>query len=212
MSKNKLSVYVLVDRTGSMSSGWSETISALNRFVADAFDDKANDTSVSISFFDSYGSDPVLQKKGTFHSREAWHELSATDKTITPRGNTPLYDAVGLAYQEIDRTHRAGDKVQFVVLTDGQENCSKEFKLDIVKQYLKDAQSKEWLVTFLAANLEAFSGGMNTGFNFGTSINYDVKNVGETMAFATNSRTAYASRGLVGATFSDEERTAATKK
>lgn len=211
MSKNKLSVYVLVDRTGSMSSGWSETISALNRFVSDAFEDKANETSVSISFFDSYGNDPVLQKRGTFFSREAWHELSATDKTISPRGNTPLYDAVGLAYQEIDRNHKAGDKVQFVVLTDGQENCSREFKLDMVKQYLKDAQAKEWLVTFLAANLESFSGGLNTGFTFDSSIQYDPKNVFATMNAATNLRTSYASRGLVGTAFSDADRAEATK-
>ena len=83
---------------------------------------------------------------------------------LVPRGMTALLDAVGRAINEtgerlakMDETDRPG-LVVFVVMTDGEENSSKEFSKDQVKQMITHQQEKYgWHFTFLGANQDAFA-------------------------------------------------------
>jgi hypothetical protein len=91
---------------------------------------------------------------------------------LSPRGSTALLDAVG---KEIARTGAELDalpealrpeKVLFVVVTDGQENSSKEFSLDAVKASIKHRRDKDnWAFQFIGADENAWQGremGMNS--------------------------------------------------
>jgi Mg-chelatase subunit ChlD len=72
-----------------------------------------------------------------------------TKKTYVPRGMTPLLDALGQGINEADhwigrlaKTKRP-ERVIFVVVTDGMENASKEFKKSQVTKMIKQHQKEK---------------------------------------------------------------------
>lgn len=73
------------------------------------------------------------------------HELSS-DIRFDPRGGTPLYDALGRAIVDTGaRFKRMAEKdrpskVVFMVITDGEENASKEFTKAKIAEMVKTQQ------------------------------------------------------------------------
>src|SRR5262249_53284967 len=89
--------------------------------------------------------------------------------TLEPRGNTALLDAVGRAIVETGERLRALPEeerpglVVFVVVTDGQENSSKEYTKARVREMIEHQQNVyKWQFVYLGANQDAFAeaGGM----------------------------------------------------
>lgn len=112
--------FILLDRSGSMQSLWTEALSSINAYVKKLVDDKV-DTGVTLATFDS--SDKlhfdVIRDRIT---PPTWRAVSNED--ATPRGFTPLSDATG----RIVALAEAGkyDKVAIIIMTDGHENASRE--------------------------------------------------------------------------------------
>ncbi len=84
--------------------------------------------------------------------------------SLVPRGSTALLDAVGRAINETgQRLAKMAERdrpglVLFVVMTDGQENSSREFTLAQVREMIQRQQSQyQWHFTFLSANQDAFA-------------------------------------------------------
>jgi hypothetical protein len=80
-------------------------------------------------------------------------------------GWTPLYDAVGRGIGILDEgtERKEGAKAILVVMTDGQENASREFDHTKITQLIKGRQEKGWLVTFLGEGLDVAKQGMAMG-------------------------------------------------
>jgi len=83
---------------------------------------------------------------------------------LVPRGMTALLDAIGRAINETgERLAKMAEQdrpglVVFVVMTDGQENSSKEFsKADIKAMIQRQQDTYKWHFTFLGANQDAFA-------------------------------------------------------
>ena len=63
----------------------------------------------------------------------------------------------------MDESQRPG-LVVFVIVTDGQENASREFNRTQIRQMIEHQQSVyRWQFTFLAANQDAFAEGASLG-------------------------------------------------
>lgn len=133
--------------------------------------------------------------------------------TLNPRGGTALLDAMGAgivttgewlaSLQEFERP----DNVIFVIITDGQENSSREYTREQVMKLVTEQQDIfGWTFLFLAANQDATGAGL--GLAKGSSLTYDSANVGNSYL----SMSASVSRGRAGgqAAFTDEERESAT--
>jgi hypothetical protein len=78
---------------------------------------------------------------------------------LEPRGWTPLYDAIGTTViQTRERLSRLPvaeqpERVLFVIITDGQENSSREWARQQVRQQIEQAQTRDhWEFLFLGAN------------------------------------------------------------
>jgi hypothetical protein len=91
---------------------------------------------------------------------------------LVPRGMTALLDAVGRAINETgERLSKTPEEqrpglVIFVVMTDGQENSSKEFSKDRIKEMVEHQQNVyKWQFTFLGANQDAFAEAGGMGFD-----------------------------------------------
>ena len=85
-----------------------------------------------------------------------------TEKEYAVGGSTALLDAIGLTIHKIGnaQAHTAenyrAEKVLFVIITDGEENASREYSAGQVKQMIEQQKAKYgWEFVFLGANIDA---------------------------------------------------------
>jgi Mg-chelatase subunit ChlD len=77
--------------------------------------------------------------------------LSSRD--YQPSGQTPLYDAIGETVEKIDEALKNPTNVVVVILTDGHENASKDWKLIDVHALIQDKRALGW--TFIYCSCAA---------------------------------------------------------
>ena len=145
MSKQKMCVALLLDRSGSMSVNKIETISAVNSYI-DKTKEKFKGRFV-LTQFDSEGIDIVHDGK----IKDIEH---LTDKSYQPRGMTPLLDAIGKTLEAFKTD--GFENIVFVIMTDGQENHSKEYKLEAIRAKIEEKRKIGWQVSYLGTNVDAF--------------------------------------------------------
>jgi uncharacterized protein YegL len=178
-----MNVYILLDRSGSMSSLWAEAIGSVNGYVS-----KLKPlTKVNFAAFDSVSYDVVRDCKV-----KDWVEVSPTE--LTARGSTPLFDACGkmMALAESENAK----KTILVVMTDGYENASKEYSQAAIQAKVKEFEDKKWEVIFLGANLdsvESVSGSVGVAAN--KTMNYGAGQFMRGMETLATSSMAYQSTG-----------------
>ena len=63
--------------------------------------------------------------------------------------NTPLYDAIGMGIAKINAQATDGDNVLVTIITDGQENCSVEYDLRMIKNLIEKLKKQHWTFTFI---------------------------------------------------------------
>lgn len=153
--------YILLDRSGSMQSLWTEALSSVNAYakeLADKKDPKSSDNHVTFAVFDDQAG---LQFDVIRRNQPALHWEKVTDNDASPRGMTPLLDAIVriVALADADKP----DKAVIVVMTDGQENASKEVTRDGVKAALDRVKAKGWEVVFLGANFDNIADASSVG-------------------------------------------------
>ena len=148
--------YILLDRTGSMSNIWDEALGSVNAYadsVGKVEDGEADDldTAVTLAVFDYQESlqFDVLRKDV---EPDAWAPVTSDE--ASPRGMTPLFDAIGrmVALAEKD----APEKAVIVIMTDGMENSSREITKDGANAALDRARARGWEVVFLGAEFANF--------------------------------------------------------
>lgn len=163
MKQGLVEIACVVDRSGSMSSMRDEAIGAFNTFLEEQKKHPGEALMTYTQFDNEYE---------IVHSGKPIKDVPAlTTETYVPRGSTALLDAVGRTIDAVG-TRLSGmadeerpEKVLFVVLTDGQENASKEYKLDDVKKKIDLQRDKyKWEFVFLAQGPAAFAGAINMGF------------------------------------------------
>lgn len=183
--KDSTYISVLLDRSGSMGSVKEETISGFNHFIKDQ--KKAGDNaSLTLVQFDTQSIDVVHENVPIKHVPEL------TGETYSPRGGTPLLDALGEAITKTGESLSAipensrPDKVVFVVITDGQENSSHKFTKSKIKEMIEHQTNfYQWVFVYLGANQDAFAEAGSIGIKPATVSNYVVAKTES--AFATTS-------------------------
>lgn len=72
-----------------------------------------------------------------------------------PGACTPLYDAMGLAINNLDKVTKKGDPVLVTIITDGMENSSTEFSGSAIKKLVSDKREYGWTFAYIGVNQEA---------------------------------------------------------
>jgi len=172
MKKGKTYIAVVLDRSGSMSSIKADTIGGFNTFLKDQKAQPGEATITLAQFDDKYD---IVYNDINIHAAA---ELN--DSTFVPRGMTALYDAVcrtidtvGSDLHSLKESDKP-EKVIFVIITDGGENSSQEFKnIEAVKSRIKEQTEKyNWQFVFLAANQDAMEVGASMNIARGSSMTY----------------------------------------
>lgn len=192
--------FILLDRSGSMSSLWTEALNSVNGYVKKLSDDKI-DTGVTLATFDKDGNQFKFDVIRDRIIPATWKPV--TNEDAGPRGMTPLNDATG----RIVALAKAGnyDRVAIIIMTDGQENASSELTVAQAKALLDECRGKNWQVIFLGANFDNAAQAFSYGNAAGQTVQASAQNMGAAMASLSVSRTAYAHTGAT-MSVSDEEK------
>jgi hypothetical protein len=185
-----------------MASIKDDTIGGLNEYLA-TLAREAPTARVYLTMFDSQSIDTVV------HGRPVTDVKPLTLSDYTPRGMTPLYDAIGHSVTSLDSIE--ADNKTLVILTDGQENTSVEFSQDAIKALLKDKQThSNWLVQYLGANQDAFAEGHKIGTRSHSTMNFSPFNIRKGFSASAAATIRYANSGdLKDADYTQKERDAA---
>lgn len=194
-------INVLLDRSGSMSGRENDVIGHYNKFIKEqrAIPGKAT---VSLVIFDT-------EYEQVYIDRDINEVPTLTRSTYYARGGTALLDAFGRLIQAVDKVKNKPNKVLFIINTDGEENSSREFTKEKIKELVTERQNNhDWQFLFIGAGIDAFSqGGAGiglAGFQTFTAGGGTVgaSNIGQiTNSYTTNYRTTGATgQSLMAAT------------
>ena len=193
--KNKpLSVYVALDRSGSMSGErWTHAIDSINEYINGLKKEKIEGT-VNVTAFDTSGTSVRLEELVEDQSIAYYEPL--THNVVSPSGMTPLFDA---AANVMDRAlENNADRTIVVIMTDGEENSSKEYNQNKIKEKVKLLEAKKWEVVFLGANFDVTQYTAGSGLAATKMRNVDFSNQLQRTAMQadlTSSTVAYATAG-----------------
>lgn len=181
---------VVIDESGSMFRCAGATISGFNEFLQTQKRAKAKDeVLVTLTKFHDLVSVVYSNKP-----LDKAPELNSS--TYSPGGSTALYDAVARTVREIEKEVKAGDRVLFLIITDGQENASKESTKESIVSLVKSKESLgNWTFTYMGANQDAWSTGIGLGIPQANSINYVSTAGGTTKGFNVMSNSTLRYRG-----------------
>lgn len=175
-------VHLLLDTSGSMESVRDATIGGYNEYINSLKEDGGK-FKVSLTLFDSHF-------KGELRLDKRYEKINIDDvpaltrETYQPSGGTPLYDAFCTTLR--DYKDRKDEKYLFVVLTDGEENMSREYTEKQMASMKKSNEDKgNWTFIYLGANQDAWATASKFGYSTSNVSNFNATVRGTGMAFGT---------------------------
>jgi hypothetical protein len=154
--ENKHKVYnlIILDESGSMDSIKKTIINGFNEVVQTiksvALEYQEQEHTVTFVSFNSSGIKKV-------HENSKIESLNQIDEqSYHPNGGTPLFDAMGSSFfylnSVIEKENPKNYNVLVTILTDGEENASKEYSAQSIKAKIEELSLKNWTFTYIGAN------------------------------------------------------------
>jgi uncharacterized protein YegL len=141
-------IICVLDRSGSMQTVKTDAVAGFNRFLSDQ--QKLGEANLTLVWFDD-----------SFDVSYEGHLSEARQLNLWPNGGfTALTDAIGKTFSHVrERFNKEKpEKVILAILTDGQENASREFSKQHVADLIKEHQEKyNWTVIFLGADQDVWT-------------------------------------------------------
>jgi hypothetical protein len=153
--KNDSTLIILVlDRSGSMSPIAEQTIAGVNSFIKAQKEIPGDAKFTLVQFDDQFD---------TIHFMLPMNLVpKLTSARYVPRASTSLLDAIGQTIDKTGKTLATMDedfrpgRVIFAIMTDGEENSSKEYTQPQINQMIKHQREKyNWEFHFLGAGQDA---------------------------------------------------------
>jgi len=183
-------ISLIVDRSGSMITIKSDMEGGLRTFLKDqaALPGKCL---VDLAIFDT-----------EFEQVYTGRPVADARVALVPRGGTALLDAIGKTVVSLGErlSHMSADdrpeNVIVAIITDGEENSSREWELDQIKKLIEMQQSEwSWKFVFLGANMDAIAAGSGMGLAKGMSMGYQASAAGTRVGTQSLSNYTTAVRG-----------------
>jgi hypothetical protein len=176
--KRKTHVIQVLDESGSMDFGKKITVDQFNDqlgILYRMYEEAGEDITVTLVKF-STQPEVVFKAKSIEH----YDEIVMTERSYRPNGNTALYDSIAYAI-ELSRSLPDNGNTAYLlqILTDGNENASRNYTSTSVKRMIDEINGKEnWTVTVSGpTGSQAFYRGINVPA--GNITTYDPNNLGE---------------------------------
>lgn len=171
MKKSLTELVFILDKSGSMGGLEKDTIGGFNSLLEKQKNVDGECRITTVLFDNSYE---------LLHDRI---DIKAVGK-ITEReyyvgGSTALLDAIGRTIKKIVNVQKnsadeyRADKVMFVIITDGEENASREYSSDKVRKMIEKEKKKYgWEFIFLGANIDAVETARRFGISADRAVDY----------------------------------------
>lgn len=202
-------IAIILDRTGSMESIRDDTIGGFNAFL-NAQKAEPGLATLTLVQFDSQDPYEVVH-----HFKPLAEVPALTRETFVPRASTPLLDAMGRGINDLEKSlvdlpeSERPARVVMVIITDGQENASREFRKDQVEKMIREKQEKfAWQFVFLSADLAAIQDALQSGVPFAATMAHDKSSraVGAAWASLSKSVSDYRAARKEDVSFTEEDR------
>ena len=176
---------LVVDESGSMSIierqalvGINETLTTIQKMQKTH---KDMEQRVTLITFDS------IHKNLFYDNVSARHATPLTSRDYNPCGGTPLYDAIGMGIAKVNALTTEDDSVLVTIITDGEENCSEEYDLKMIKNLIEKLKKQHWTFTFIGTDdLDVESIALNMGID--NHLQFSEDEAGTKVMFARENR------------------------
>jgi uncharacterized protein YegL len=175
MNRNYTHFTVILDRSGSMQNIARDMEGGLNTLIEEQKRENSKCT------FSLYKFDDVIEREIFFTNIQSVGQID-----LIPRGATALNDCLARAIIEtgeylrnLPEAERPG-LVSIVIVTDGYENASKEYRdYSLVKKMVQEQESKyNWQFTYLGSNQDSMEVAQNYGLDASKVSNYSTNKAG----------------------------------
>ncbi|MBO0811365.1 MAG: VWA domain-containing protein [Microlunatus sp.] len=186
-NQNYTHIAVLLDRSGSMQTIKSDTEGGFDAFIAEQRKSPGR-CDVTLAQFDTEYEEVYVAKP----------LANVPPLHLSPRGGTALLDGIGrlinttgerlAAMPETDRPAA----VIMVIMTDGQENSSREFDLGSVNRMITEqTDTYGWTFVYLGANQDAIAVAAGLGVAADQAMTYAGRKVDQAFAATSANLTRY---------------------
>jgi uncharacterized protein YegL len=179
---NFTEIVAIIDKSTSMDFMTKETIAGFNKFLKEQkkVDGDANLSLILFNDQTEYLYDNVPIKK----------VKKLSEKTYRADGMTAMNDAVGSAIDKLGNRlskmedHERPSNIVVLIITDGQENSSREYETSKIKEMITTQQNiYSWEFIFLGANIDVDKYAADYGFSKGKFASYNQTSKGTTAVF-----------------------------
>ncbi len=184
-NKHQVHNLIILDESGSMSSIKSLIINGFNELVQSVkgievqFPEQEHIISM-VSFNN-------LNNK-ILHFIDPVSKLDAiNESTYNPASLTPLYDAMGFSISKLKQYLEGKENysVLVTILTDGEENASKEYTGLAIKNLVDELKQQKWTFTYIGADHDVEK--MAASMNIHNTMSFDKNDAGIKRMFVKES-------------------------
>lgn len=171
MKKNLTELVFILDKSGSMSGLEGDTIGGYNSMLKKQKEISGECVITTVLFDSGYE---------LLHDRIDIRAVRPmTQKDYSVGGCTALLDAIGKTIQKIINVHKStaadyrAEKVMFVIITDGEENASRDYSSTQIKEMIaRQEKQYGWEFIFLGANIDAVETAGRFGIRADRAVDY----------------------------------------
>ena len=193
MKKNLTELVFILDKSGSMAGLEKDTIGGFNSMLQKQKGVEGECRITTVLFDNRYE---------LLHDRIDIRAVgSMTEKEYQVGGSTALLDAMGRTIQKLVNVQKStaeayrAENVMFVIITDGEENSSREFSAERVKAMIeREKKGYGWEFVFLGANIDAVETAGRFGIDPDRAVDYVPDSAGTELNFCMMSEAVTAFR------------------
>jgi len=178
--RTKIFNLIILDESGSMTfierqavSGAIETIQTIQSAQKKHIEEQEH--FVTLISFSSEG------VKYIYNNKPVDEIADAKSLDYAPCGSTPLYDAIGNGVVTLRSQVSKDDKVLVTIITDGEENSSKEWNHRQISKLIETQKQQHWVFTYIGTNQDVEK--VSRSLNISNSMSFDCSGVGTELMF-----------------------------
>jgi Mg-chelatase subunit ChlD len=192
--KQKVINLIILDESGSMQTikhtiiqGFNEIVQTI-KGVEKQFPEQEH--IITLLTFNGLGHKYLLENMKV-------EELFEIDKSrYLPDASTPLYDAMGFSLGKLraQLLHEKNYNVLVTILTDGEENSSKEFNGKAIKSMVEELKAQNWTFTYIGADHDVEKSALSISITNSIVFNKNETDMNRMFEREKNARMTYSSK------------------
>lgn len=142
MKTKRIFNLIILDESGSMECIKRQAINGFNETIQTiCLAQKKHEEQEHFVSLVTFNSDSI---RTVYDKMPASAVKSLDEKTFQPNCSTPLYDAMGISLSALKYSVESDDMVLVTIITDGEENSSKEFT-GLIKKLVEELKERSFV-------------------------------------------------------------------